>query len=114
MLAHRLFPQARFSIWVDAKAQFRRDPLAVLEALLWRPPRAELAISEHGARSCVFEEGEAIVAKRKAQPEEVAAQLFQYKLEGLPENLTLPLLQGHKGPLPSPPPPPPCLPHPPL
>eukprot|EP00850_Spirogloea_muscicola_P014483 SM000104S09353 [mRNA] locus=s104:284158:285612:- [translate_table: standard] len=87
MLSHRLFPAARFSIWVDSKSQFRRDPLGVLESLLWRK-RAVLAISEHGARSCIYEEGEAIVRKHKATPEEVAVQLNQYRLEGLPEHAT--------------------------
>lgn len=87
MLGHRLFPKARYSIWVDAKSQFRRDPISVLEALLWRPQVA-LAISEHGARSCIYQEGEAIVAKRKALPEEVAVQLQRYRSEGLPVNAT--------------------------
>ncbi|GJP42949.1 hypothetical protein CLOM_g2469 [Closterium sp. NIES-68] len=89
ILAHRLFPRARFSIWVDSKYQFRRDPLGVLNVLLWQQqPRAEFAISEHGARSCIYAEGEAIVRKHKAQPEEVAVQLNQYRTEGLPVNAT--------------------------
>ncbi|MFS7979112.1 hypothetical protein Hanom_Chr10g00923541 [Helianthus anomalus] len=36
MLAQRLFSNARYSMWVDSKSQFRRDPLGVYEALLWR------------------------------------------------------------------------------
>eukprot|EP00897_Mesotaenium_endlicherianum_P008905 jgi/Mesen1/8042/ME000043S07430 len=92
MLSHRLFPKARFSIWVDSKSQFRRDPLGVLEALLWRN-KAVFAISEHGARSCIYKEGEAIVRKHKALPEEVAVQLNQYRSEGLPENASF---DGHK------------------
>ncbi|CAI5494947.1 unnamed protein product [Closterium sp. Naga37s-1] len=95
ILSHRLFPRARFSIWVDSKYQFRRDPLGVLDSLLWRQqPRAEFAISEHGARSCIYAEGEAIVRKHKAQPEEVAVQLNQYRTEGLPVNATY---NGKKG-----------------
>ncbi|KAL0360746.1 UNVERIFIED_CONTAM: hypothetical protein Sradi_3759100 [Sesamum radiatum] len=70
MLPHRLFPNARYSIWVDSKSQFRRDPLGVLEALLWRS-NDELAISEHGARSSVYDEAKAVVRKNKATPEEV-------------------------------------------
>ena len=93
MLSHRLFPNARYSIWVDAKSQFRRDPLAVLQALLWSTDKP-MAISEHGARSCIYREGEAIVAKHKAGPEEVAVQLNQYRGEGLPENATF---DGRKG-----------------
>ena len=85
MLGHRLFPQARYSIWVDSKSQFRRDPLGVLEALLWRS-NSVLAISEHGARSSVYDEAKAVVKKHKATPEEVEVQLMQYRQDGLPED----------------------------
>ncbi|GAQ89423.1 hypothetical protein KFL_005200040 [Klebsormidium nitens] len=87
MLAHRVMPNLRYSIWVDSKSQFRRDPLGVLEALLWKTGK-QLAISEHGARSCVYAEGEAVVHKHKAGPEEVKRQLDFYRAEGLPENAT--------------------------
>ncbi|XP_051149828.1 probable hexosyltransferase MUCI70 [Andrographis paniculata] len=83
MLPHRLFPNARYSIWVDSKSQFRRDPLGVLEALLWRS-NDELAISEHGARSSVYDEAKAVVKKNKATPEEVDVQITQYQKDGLP------------------------------
>ncbi|PNX77056.1 hypothetical protein L195_g038877 [Trifolium pratense] len=85
MLSHRLFPQSEYSIWVDSKSQFRRDPLGVLEALLWRT-NSVLAISEHGARSSVYDEAKAVVKKNKAKPEEVEVQLNQYKKDGLPED----------------------------
>ncbi|KAF3639582.1 putative E3 ubiquitin-protein ligase ARI2-like [Capsicum annuum] len=85
MLAHRLFPNSRYSIWVDSKSQLRRDPLGVLEALLWRS-NSVLAISEHGARSSVYDEAKAVVKKNKATPEEVAVQLAQYRQDGLPED----------------------------
>ncbi|BBG96430.1 Protein of unknown function D [Prunus dulcis] len=85
MLAHRLFPHAKYSIWVDSKSQFRRDPLGVLEVLLWRS-NSVLAISEHGARSSVYDEAKAVVKKNKAKPEEVEVQLSQYRHDGLPED----------------------------
>ncbi|KAL3514583.1 hypothetical protein ACH5RR_027300 [Cinchona calisaya] len=85
MLAHRLFPNSRYSIWVDSKSQFRRDPLGVLEALLWRS-NSVLAISEYGARSSVYDEAKAVVKKNKATPEEVEVQLTQYCKDVLPED----------------------------
>lgn len=85
MLPHRLFPNSRYSIWVDSKSQLRRDPLGVLEALLWRTSSV-LAISEHGARSSVYDEAKAVVKKNKATPEEVEVQLMQYRKDGLPED----------------------------
>lgn len=97
MLAHRLFPNAKYSIWVDSKSQFRRDPLGVLEALLWRS-NSVLAISEHGARSSVYDEGIAVIHKHKATPEEVEVQLAQYRSDGLPPDKRF---NGRKGKLPN-------------
>ncbi|KAJ0261831.1 hypothetical protein HA466_0048720 [Hirschfeldia incana] len=85
MLAHRLFPEAKYSIWVDSKSQFRRDPLGVLDALLWRT-NSVLAISEHGARGSVYDEAKAVVKKHKATPEEVEVQINQYRHDKLPED----------------------------
>ena len=59
--------------------------MGVLEALLWRS-NSVLAISEHGARSSVYDEAKAVVKKHKATPEEVEVQLTQYRLDGLPED----------------------------
>ena len=93
MLSHRLFPRARYSIWVDSKSQFRRDPLGVLEALLWRT-NSVLAISEHGARSSIYDEGKAVIKKNKATPEEVEIQLNRYRLDGMPYEKRI---KGKKG-----------------
>lgn len=93
MLGHRLFPSAEYSIWVDSKSQFRRDPLGVLEALLWRS-NSVLAISQHGARSSVYDEAKAVVKKNKATPEEVEVQLSQYRTDGLPDDKRF---NGRKG-----------------
>ena len=93
MLSHRLFPEARYSIWVDSKYQFRRDPIGVLEALLWRT-NSTFAISEHGARSNIYDEGKAIIQKHKATPEEVEVQLTQYRQDGMPGTKRLHGLKG--------------------
>lgn len=78
---------------MDSKSQFRRDPIGVIEALLVRP-KSVFAISEHGGRSCVYKEGEAIVKKKKASPEDVAVQLAQYREENFPDFAHF---DGHKG-----------------
>ncbi|XP_073013634.1 uncharacterized protein [Typha latifolia] len=54
-LPHRLFPSARYSIWVDSKLRLQTDPMLILEYFLWRHGH-EYAISNHYARSCVSEE----------------------------------------------------------
>lgn len=54
-LAHRLFPSARYSIWVDSKLRLQSDPYLILEYFLWRRGY-EYAISNHYDRHCVSEE----------------------------------------------------------
>ncbi|KAL4274133.1 hypothetical protein GQ457_13G023050 [Hibiscus cannabinus] len=55
MLPHRLFPFARYSIWLDSKLRLQRDPLQLLDYFLWRKGH-EYAISNHYDRHCVWEE----------------------------------------------------------
>ncbi|KAL9259138.1 putative hexosyltransferase MUCI70 [Drosera capensis] len=55
MLSHRLFPSARYSIWLDSKLRLQQDPLLILEYFLWRKG-FEYAISNHYDRHCVWEE----------------------------------------------------------
>ncbi|KAH0460356.1 hypothetical protein IEQ34_011019 [Dendrobium chrysotoxum] len=54
-LTHRLFPSARYSIWLDSKLRLQNDPYLILEYFLWRRGY-EYAISNHYDRHCVWEE----------------------------------------------------------
>ncbi|XP_010930673.1 uncharacterized protein [Elaeis guineensis] len=54
-LSHRLFPTARYSIWLDSKLRLQSDPYLILEYFLWRHGY-EYAISNHYDRHCVWEE----------------------------------------------------------
>ncbi|KAF2324488.1 hypothetical protein GH714_014776 [Hevea brasiliensis] len=74
-----------FSVKKTQNPNLGGDPLGVLEALLWRS-NSVLAISQHGARSNVYEEATTVVKKHKASPEEVEVQLTQYRQGGLPED----------------------------
>ncbi|KAL2231905.1 UNVERIFIED_CONTAM: hypothetical protein Sindi_1370500 [Sesamum indicum] len=54
-LPHRLFPSARYTIWLDSKLRLQLDPLLILEYFLWRKGY-EYAISNHYDRHCLWEE----------------------------------------------------------
>ncbi|KAL1365756.1 hypothetical protein AAHE18_03G311200 [Arachis hypogaea] len=54
-LAHRLFPNSRYSIWLDSKMRLNADPMLIIEYFLWRR-NAEFAISNHYDRHCVWDE----------------------------------------------------------
>ena len=45
-LIHRLFPNSKFSIWVDAKIQLMIDPLLLIHSMLVIP-EVDIAISKH-------------------------------------------------------------------
>lgn len=45
-LVHRLFPNAKYSIWVDAKLQLMIDPLLLLDSLLVKRD-VDMALSKH-------------------------------------------------------------------
>lgn len=82
LLLHRLFPNARFSLWVDGKLELVVDPFQVLERFLWRR-NVSFAISRHYRRFDVFEEAEANKAAGKYENSSIDHQIGFYKEEGL-------------------------------
>lgn len=82
LLLHRLFPNARYSLWIDGKLQLVVDPYQVLERFLWRK-NASFAISKHYRRFDVFVEAEANKAAGKYDNASIDFQIEFYKKEGL-------------------------------
>ncbi|XP_058201969.1 probable hexosyltransferase MUCI70 [Rhododendron vialii] len=82
LLLHRLFPNVRFSLWIDGKLQLVVDPYQILERFLWRK-NASFAISRHYKRFDVFLEGEANKAAGKYDNASIDFQTEFYKMEGL-------------------------------
>ncbi|KAM7255252.1 hypothetical protein ACFE04_020493 [Oxalis oulophora] len=82
LLSHRMFPDARFSIWIDGKLELVADPHQILERFLWRQ-NATFAISRHYRRFDVFTEAEANKAAGKYDNASIDFQIEFYKTEGL-------------------------------
>ncbi|CAM6109133.1 unnamed protein product [Calypogeia fissa] len=82
LLIHRLFPNARYSLWVDGKLELVVDPYQILERFLWRTYDT-FAISKHYARFDVFVEAEANKAAGKYDNASIDAQVDFYRSEGL-------------------------------
>ncbi|KAL6851632.1 hypothetical protein ACP4OV_020196 [Aristida adscensionis] len=82
LLLHRLFPNVRFSVWIDAKLQLVADPYLLLERFLWRK-NTTFAISRHYKRFDVFEEAEANKAAGKYDNASIDYQIEFYRNEGL-------------------------------
>lgn len=82
LLVHRMFPNARFSLWIDGKLELVVDPYQILERFLWRK-NATFAISRHYKRFDVFTEAEANKAAGKYDNASIDFQVEFYKREGL-------------------------------
>ncbi|KAK1288392.1 hypothetical protein QJS10_CPB19g00117 [Acorus calamus] len=82
LLAHRLFPSARYSVWLDSKLRLQKDPLLILEYFLWRGGY-EYAISNHYDRHCVWEEVAQNKRLNKYNHTVIDEQFAFYKADGL-------------------------------
>ncbi|KAH9624842.1 hypothetical protein KSS87_000423 [Heliosperma pusillum] len=82
LLSHRLFPSARYSIWLDSKLRLQHDPLLLLENFLWRKGY-EYAISNHYDRHCVWEEVERNKKLNKFNHTMIDQQFQFYLADGL-------------------------------
>ncbi|PKI41895.1 hypothetical protein CRG98_037722 [Punica granatum] len=82
LLSHRLFPSARYSIWLDSKLRLQLDPLLILEYFLWRKGH-EYAISNHYDRHCVWEEVAQNKKLNKYNHTVIDQQFAFYQADGL-------------------------------
>ncbi|KAE8685663.1 hypothetical protein F3Y22_tig00111095pilonHSYRG00525 [Hibiscus syriacus] len=82
MLPHRLFPFARYSIWLDSKLRLQRDPLQLLDYFLWRKGH-EYAISSHYDRHCLWEEVAQNKKLNKYNHTVIDEQFVFYQADGL-------------------------------
>ncbi|KAL5220419.1 hypothetical protein ABZP36_025132 [Zizania latifolia] len=84
-LLHRLFPNARFSVWVDAKMQLTVDPLLLVHSLLLvGKGGADMAVSKHPFNLHTMEEAVATARWRKwGDVDAIRAQMETYCRNGL-------------------------------
>ncbi|KAM7507608.1 hypothetical protein LguiA_018061 [Lonicera macranthoides] len=82
LLPHRLFPSARYSIWLDSKLRLQIDPLLILEYFLWRKGY-EYAISNHYDRHCMWEEVAQNKKLNKYNHTVIDEQFAFYQADGL-------------------------------
>lgn len=82
LLPHRLFPSARYSIWLDSKLRLQLDPLLILEYFLWRKGY-EYAISNHYDRHCLWEEVAQNKKLNKYNQSVIDEQFAFYQADGM-------------------------------
>lgn len=82
-LLHRLFPNAKFSIWMDAKLQLTIDPLLLIHSLVLKP-NADMAIAKHPFNIHTMQEAIATARWRKSvDVDALRAQMGTYCDNGL-------------------------------
>ncbi|XP_020097774.1 uncharacterized protein LOC109716646 [Ananas comosus] len=82
-LIHRLFPNSKFGVWLDAKLQLTVDPLLLIHSLLIAKD-ADMAISKHPFNVHTMEEAMATARWRKwGDVESLRVQMETYCENGL-------------------------------
>ncbi|KAJ3672376.1 hypothetical protein LUZ60_007097 [Juncus effusus] len=82
ILTHRLFPQARYSIWIDGKMELIVDPLLILERYLWRGKNT-FAVAQHKHHRSIYEEGDAIKRRKRYARPLIDLHMKIYYYEGM-------------------------------
>lgn len=87
LLPHLFLPkQYHTSVWVDSSLSLRNLTAELIEQLLGD---ADIAVTRHDARNCIYEEAKAVLAVRYESPARVARQMQRYRMKGFPESFGL-------------------------
>ncbi|KAL6509098.1 hypothetical protein OROGR_023205 [Orobanche gracilis] len=82
ILTHRLFPQAKYSIWIDGKMELIVDPLLLLERYLWRGKHT-FAIAQHKHHRSIYEEADSNKRRKRYARPLIDLHMKIYRYEGL-------------------------------
>ncbi|KAI5647785.1 hypothetical protein M9H77_33790 [Catharanthus roseus] len=82
ILTHRLFPQARYSIWIDGKMELMVDPLLILERYLWRGKHT-FAIAQHKHHCSIYEEADSNKRRKRYARPLIDLHMKIYRYEGM-------------------------------
>ncbi|XP_073139225.1 probable hexosyltransferase MUCI70 [Henckelia pumila] len=82
ILTHRLFPQARYSIWIDGKMELVVDPLLLLDRYLWRGKQT-FAIAQHKHHRSIYEEADSNKRRKRYARPLIDLHMKIYRYEGM-------------------------------
>lgn len=86
VLLHRVFPDARYSLWMDGNFALNCDLDAMVATYL---ADADLALHRHPERDCAYEEARVCIAQRKDDVAVMERQMAGYAAEGFPAHAGL-------------------------
>jgi hypothetical protein len=82
VLAHRYFPERKFSLYIDGSILLNASPSDLIESYLGEH---DVVVHRHPDRDCVYREAEICAHHGLDSPEVIAAQVDRYRREGYPE-----------------------------
>ncbi|XP_002980574.2 uncharacterized protein LOC9656562 isoform X1 [Selaginella moellendorffii] len=82
LLTHRIFPAAKYSIWIDGKMELVVDPILILERYLWRGGH-KFAIARHKHHKSIYEEADANKRRKRYARPLIDKHMEIYKREGM-------------------------------
>lgn len=82
-LAHRNFPDAEYSLWLDGCLTLLTPYWLFVDRFL---SEHDICVFEHMQRSCVYRELEACIRLNKDEPKVMRDQVNRYRREGYPYN----------------------------
>jgi len=82
---HLLFPDYKYSMFIDANIQIVTDMVPVIQQL----GNNFIAIHNQPGRDCVYQEATEIIVIKKAPKDQIKPQVKAYKAEGFPEHYGL-------------------------
>lgn len=86
ILAHRHFPEADYTIWIDGWLQLIADPHVLLGFL----DGNDIAMETHRERDCIYAEAEEVIRQHKViKPEYAREQVRRYAIDGFPAHYGL-------------------------
>lgn len=80
-LAHRLFPDAEYTIWLDGNVQLLIEPEWLVDEWLGE---ADVATTVHPSRDCIYDEARACIRKGKDGADVINRQMAAYREHGYP------------------------------
>jgi hypothetical protein len=84
LLAHRWFPRAPYTIWLDGHLRLTRSPSEVIDIMDGH--RVDVMPMRHTDRDCVYQELAECLRLGKDKPDVMRAQVQRYRDEGYPEH----------------------------
>jgi len=86
ILPHKYLKKYEVSLYIDANIKILKNPRNFIINIL---KKSDFSVSKHFLRRCVYDEAYALIRSSRFNSYLIFKQIFQYAMEGMPENYGL-------------------------